>query len=185
MKLVNFVAPLITVVCSVMVNAVRIPNADTPLFYLVAASSSQSFNLLVRSLFPSTGCLVRSLIGSQSLRFPSGSGTWASLLGSGSFPKWYFWQGNLVVVAPDGGSTPWRPFINTIPAANGCSKSGPLGFTLGSTNKCAKYGNFQIQSFGENSQLGAKLVVDYTGGFYACGSNSFDVGFSLCPGRNP
>lgn len=40
------VAPPITVACSLMVNTMRILNADTPLFYLVAASSSQSLSLL-------------------------------------------------------------------------------------------------------------------------------------------
>lgn len=117
----------------------------------------------------------------QSLRFASNGWGPATLLGSGSFPKWYFWQGNLVVVDPNGGSYPLRPLINSGLTATGCSKSGALSFVLGgSSNKCAKYGNFQIQSFVENAQLGAKLVVDYTGGFYACGSNWDVSAFQEC-----
>ncbi len=116
----------------------------------------------------------------QPLRFPSAGGSSATLSGSGSFPKWYFWQGNLVAVDPTGSSTPFRPLVDESPDGFGCSTSGPLGFVQGSSsNKCAKYGSFQIQSFVENGQLGAKLVLDFTGGFYACGSTNNVGAFSF------
>ncbi|KAF9451175.1 hypothetical protein P691DRAFT_663774 [Macrolepiota fuliginosa MF-IS2] len=166
MKLTNIFPPIFAVLCATIVYAVKIPNADTPLFYLVASSSDQSNNLL-------------------SVRLATTGGGPATLLGSGPFPKWYFWQGSLVIVDPSGGSNPWRPLINTSLTGNGCSKSGALSFVLGSsTNKCAKYGSFQIQSFSENSQLGAKLVVDYTGGFYACGSNK-DIYYKVSTNDGP
>ena len=45
------------------------------------------------------------------------------------------------------------------------------------------FNSFQIQSDTENSQLGAQLVFNYVGSFYACGSGhdvGVDVQFVLC-----
>jgi hypothetical protein len=57
------------------------------------------------------------------------------------------------------------------PHANGCQRFGARAFVRGtSTNKYASYSSFQIQSNGQNSQLGAELVFNYVGGFYACSS---------------
>ena len=45
------------------------------------------------------------------------------------------------------------------------------------------FNSFQIQSDTENSQLGAQLVFNYVGSFYACGSGQdvgVDVQFVVC-----
>lgn len=101
----------------------------------------------------------------------------ASLTGSSPFAKFYFWQGYLTAMDPTGATDPngnpytYRPYVNSVENASGCSAGGAFGFVQGtSTNKCTQYTSFQIQSDGENSQLGAALVFNYVGGFYACGS---------------
>lgn len=97
-----------------------------------------------------------------------GGGGLASLLGGGPPALFYFYQGALTV--SDGTQT-YRPLINTVQDANGCQNFGALAFVQGtSTNKCASYSSFQIQSDGQNGQLGAELVFNYVGGFYACSS---------------
>ncbi|KAF9542274.1 hypothetical protein CPC08DRAFT_756070, partial [Agrocybe pediades] len=57
--------------------------------------------------------------------------------------------------------------------SGGCSTYGSLGFFPGAgSNKCARYGTgFYLHSNEENSQLGATLVYNWVGGFYACGSS--------------
>jgi hypothetical protein len=98
----------------------------------------------------------------------SGGGGFASLLGWGPPALFYFYQGALTV---SDGTQSYRSLINTMQDANGCQKFGALAFIQGtSTNKCASYSSFQIQSTGQNSQLGAELVFNYVGGFYACSS---------------
>lgn len=98
-----------------------------------------------------------------------GGGGSASLIGSGTPALFYFYQGQLTVYDPNGNSFPYRPLINTVPAASGCSNFGALQFVQGtSTNKCASYSSFQLQSNQQDSQLGAELVFNFTGGFYAC-----------------
>lgn len=55
--------------------------------------------------------------------------------------------------------------------STGCSTYGQFGFTSGSSsNKCALYNTFSIQSNSQNSQLGAKLSFNGVGGFYTCGT---------------
>ncbi|KAG8950397.1 hypothetical protein FRC03_012895, partial [Tulasnella sp. 419] len=53
--------------------------------------------------------------------------------------------------------------------STGCNPDGQLYFLIGgSSNKCARANPFAIQSYDQNAQLGAKLVFNWTGGFYAC-----------------
>lgn len=100
-----------------------------------------------------------------------GGGGSASLLGSGTPALFYFYQGQLTVYDPNGNSFPYRPLINTVQGASGCGNFGALQFVQGtSTNKCASYSSFQLQSNQQDSQLGAELVFNYVGGFYACNS---------------
>ncbi len=85
-----------------------------------------------------------------------------------------------MTAAPAPGSTSTqRANIGAILGSTGCSTYGQLGFVTGSSSdKCAKYNSFQIQSDTENSQLGAQLTFNYVGGFYACGSGK-DVGVDV------
>lgn len=101
-----------------------------------------------------------------------GAGDYASLTGNGPIGQFYFYQGKLTALDPAGTTTTYRPLIGSLLGSSGCSTYGPLGFTQGSSsNKCARYDSFQIQSNNENSQLGAKLVFNFEGGFYACESS--------------
>jgi len=87
-----------------------------------------------------------------------------------------------VAVPPQGSNNAQRPLIGAIPSSTGCTSYGPLGFTQGSSSdKCAKYDSFYIQS---ESQLGALLSLNFLGGFYACGSNQ-DVSRILTFGSQP
>jgi hypothetical protein len=68
-------------------------------------------------------------------------------------------------------SSTQRALIGSVLTSTGCSTYGSLGFVEGpSTNRCARYSTFSIQSNQENSQLGAKLSFNSLGGFYACGA---------------
>ena len=110
----------------------------------------------------------------QPLRLAAGSGNGvASLTGTGAIGQFYFYQGRLTAYDP---TTPYIPLINTLQTdVSTCAKSGALVFVQGSsTNKCASYSSFQIQSDTQNSQLGAQLVFNYVGGFYSC-SNGQEV----------
>lgn len=102
----------------------------------------------------------------------SGNGV-ASLTGTGAIGQFYFYQGRLTAYDP---TTAYIPLINTQQTdVSTCAKSGALAFVQGgSTNKCASYSSFQIQSDTQNSQLGAQLVFNYVGGFYLC-SNGQEV----------
>ncbi|KAF9443866.1 hypothetical protein P691DRAFT_808208, partial [Macrolepiota fuliginosa MF-IS2] len=143
---------------AITTNAVIPPGADTPAFYLVASSSSTDSNLLP-------------------LRTNGGAGGYATLTGTDPIGEFYFFQGKLVAAPLPGSTTTQRPLIGSIPISAGCSTYGPLGFTGGSSSdKCAQYNTFSIQSDGENSQLGAQLVFNSVGGFYACGSGQ-DVSY--------
>uniref|UniRef100_A0A8H7XP81 Uncharacterized protein n=1 Tax=Psilocybe cubensis TaxID=181762 RepID=A0A8H7XP81_PSICU len=114
-----------------------------------------------------------------------GGGGPASLLGSGTPARFYFYQGELAVHDPDDSSFPYRLLINTIPAAGGCTNFGALHFVQGtSTNKCASYESFQLQSNQQDSQLGAELVFNFTGGFYVCNSGA-EVWYKINSGDGP
>jgi hypothetical protein len=85
----------------------------------------------------------------------------------------YFYQGMLLAANPNPADPipTLRPIISSNFIANGCSTYGSLAFVEGSSsNKCARSSSFYIQSDQENSQLGAKLVFNWVGGFFACGS---------------
>ncbi|KAH6906052.1 hypothetical protein BKA70DRAFT_451415 [Coprinopsis sp. MPI-PUGE-AT-0042] len=140
-----------------LVSGVRVPGADTPLFYLVATGpDSAGVNFLP-------------------VRLHGGSNYFAILTGTGPIAKFFFQSGRLVALDPtnpQGSTNAWRALINTPLTGNGCSTNGQLGTVMGSSsNKCAKYATFGLQSNSENSQLGARLVFDWTGGFYICGTN--------------
>jgi hypothetical protein len=146
--------------------SVVVPGADTPLFYSVSTSGSSANNLLP-------------------LRINGGTGGFATLTGSGPIGQLYFNQGKLVVQDPAGSTNTYKPYISAAPDVSGCTDFGPLGFVQGSSsNKCALFENFQIQSDTENSQLGAKLVFNYQGGFFVCGASQ-DIWYKASPDQGP
>jgi len=147
-----------------LVSPLVIPGASTPVFYLVSSSSSEPANLLP-------------------LRLTGGAGGYSTLTGSGPIGKFYFYQGYFVV----SDSTPTildRVLIGSQPYALGCTPYGQLGSSTSSSDYCAQYNSFEIQSDTENSQLGAFLVFNYVGGFYACGSGQ-DVWYLADPTDGP
>lgn len=146
--------------------SVVLPEADTPLFYLVSTSGSSTNNLLP-------------------LRINGGTGDFATLTGIGPIGNLYFSRGKLVAQDPAGTMNTYRPYISAIRGGSGCSTFGPLGFVQGSTsNECALYESFQIQSDTEDSQLGAKLVFDFRGGFFTCGASQ-DIWYKTHPNEGP
>ncbi|KAF8162644.1 hypothetical protein B0H34DRAFT_692346 [Crassisporium funariophilum] len=154
MKNILTVATALLAAFPALVMGATVPNADTPLFYLVSTSQSTSNMLPVR--LPS-----------------GGGGGYPSLSGDGTYAQFYFYQGALTVYDPNGNASPFRPLIDAHQDADGCQKYGAFGIVQGSsTNKCASYTTFQIASNSENSQLGAELVFNYLGGFYSCGSGA-------------
>ncbi|KAF9037700.1 GPI-anchored small secreted protein [Panaeolus papilionaceus] len=164
MKFTGFIASLIFLASTA--SGARIPNADTPTFYLVSSSETPGSNLLP-------------------LRMNGGSGGYSTLLGSGPIGKFYFYQGQLTAVDPNGSTFTYRPNIGRVLGSTGCSTYGNLGFVQGSSsNKCAKYDGFQIQADPENSQLGSRLTVDFTGAFYSCGSGQ-DIVYKINPNDGP
>ncbi|KAF8326938.1 hypothetical protein F5887DRAFT_1084098 [Amanita rubescens] len=159
----------ITVLCLIsLVGGLVLPGADTPLFYLVSSNAhSTHFNL-------------------RPLRI--GTGNLATLTGSGPIGKFYFIQGQFLAADPSGSSNNYTPFISGSPIGVGCTSFGRLEFVQGkSSNKCAQYQSFQIQSDTENSQLGAQLVFNFIGGFFACNGDiwyKFDASLGP-PGCTP
>lgn len=147
--------------------SVVLPGADTPLFYLVSTSGSSTDNLLP-------------------LRINGGTGDFATLTGTGGpVGNLYFINGKLVVQDPAGSINTYKPFINAAVGGSGCTNFGPLGFVQGSTtNKCALFESFQIQSDAENSQLGARLVFNFEGGFFVCGAGQ-DIWYKASPIDGP
>ncbi|XP_006456403.1 hypothetical protein AGABI2DRAFT_195536, partial [Agaricus bisporus var. bisporus H97] len=143
------------------------PGADTPLFYLVASSKNGGSG----NLAP--------------LRTTGGAGGYATLTGSNPIGQFYFYQGSLIASPRPGSTSPQRPLIGSLLNSTGCSEYGSLGFTEGSsTNKCARYNSFHIQSNPENAQLGARLSFNYFGQFYACGSGG-DVWYKTTSSEGP
>ncbi|KXN88393.1 hypothetical protein AN958_07375 [Leucoagaricus sp. SymC.cos] len=147
-------------------SAVTVPGADTPTFYLVSSSGNAASNLLP-------------------LRTDGGAGGYATLTGTGPIGQFYFYQGKLVAAPRPGSTSTQRPLIGSVLSPTGCTAYGSLGFAEGSsTNKCARYDSFYIQSDPENAQLGAKLTFNFVGGFYACGGNQ-DVWYLADPNNGP
>lgn len=102
-----------------------------------------------------------------------------SILNTGQPPaKFYFYQGQLLALDPNP-QFHNRGFVNTKLAGGTCTTYGEFGVIGGTnTNKCASYGTLGLSSNQENSQLGAKLVFNWAGGFYACGATkavSWDI----------
>ncbi|KAF8954878.1 hypothetical protein BDZ97DRAFT_1915982 [Flammula alnicola] len=148
------------------VSSVVVPGADTPLFYFVASSPNASSSLLP-------------------LRITGGTGGYSTLTGTGPIGQFYFYQGRLTVLDPAGTQMTYLTLLGFPLGPNGCATYGPLGFFPGaSSNKCARYDGFQIQSDTENSQLGAQLVYNYVGGFYSCGSGQ-DIWYKVSAGDGP
>ncbi|PPQ74061.1 hypothetical protein CVT25_001988, partial [Psilocybe cyanescens] len=115
-----------------------------------------------------------------------GVGGYTTLTGTGPIGQFYFTQGRLTALDPAGStSVTYMPVLGSVLGPTGCSTYGQLGFVQGaSSNKCARYDGFQIQSNTENSQLGAQLTLNYVGGFYACGSGQ-DIWYKLSPNDGP
>ncbi|TFK35678.1 GPI-anchored small secreted protein [Crucibulum laeve] len=158
----NFLLSIAALIAPAFVYSIVPPGADTPEFYLVASSASNPANLLP-------------------VRTEGGSGGYATLTGTGSIGKFYFYQGALTGAPRTSSSSTLRPLIGSVLGATGCSTYGALGFTEGSSsNKCARYSSFYLQSNPENSQLGARLTFNWVGGFYACGSGQ-DVWYKVNP----
>jgi hypothetical protein len=156
--------------CPILTWSLTIPNADTPVFYLVSSSTSSS-NLLVSKVHALIHFATAFSSVFQPLRMNSAGSGSASLLGSGPPAQFYFYQGQLTVYDPNGNIFPYRPLINSAQISTGCETFGALVFVQGSsTNKCARSTSFQIQSNGQDSQLGAELVFNFVGGFYSCNS---------------
>ncbi|KAF8884641.1 GPI-anchored small secreted protein [Infundibulicybe gibba] len=143
-----------------LVFSIRVPNSDTPLFYLSSSSQSASADLPVTPSYE------------RRLKW------WSSLTGPGPIGKFYFAQGKLVAVDPNGPPQTPNPTLTSLISATlgptGCTTAGALVFVQSSSsNKCARQvqpGQFVLQSDQENSQLGASLVPT-SGAFYACGSD--------------
>lgn len=117
----------------------------------------------------------RSSAVGQPVRHRGSSANYYSILtGNGPIAKFFFQSGRLVALNPtdpQGSTHAWVPIINTSLTANGCATFGQLGLIYGgSTNKCASYNTFGLQSNEENSQLGAHLVFNWTGGLHVCGA---------------
>ncbi|PFH53609.1 hypothetical protein AMATHDRAFT_137375 [Amanita thiersii Skay4041] len=160
-----FLFSLLSLVFTLVVAVVPL-GADTPAFHLVASSKNSASNLLP-------------------LRTSGGSQASATLTGLGPIGQFYFFQGNLIAAPAAGLTSTQCPFINSVLGSTGCSTYGSLNFFVGSSsNKCARYTSFQIQSNSENSQLGAKLVFNYVGNFYACGSG-LDVYYKINSNEGP
>lgn len=144
-----------------LVSAIVPPGASTPLFYLVSSTS----------VSPGTLNLLPVLLN-------------GALYGSSSPALFYFSQGSLYALSSPTSTSPYRVYINSVPEPT-CTTSGALSFTQSgsTTNKCAEFSGFRIQSDTENSQLGAQLVVNFQGAFYACQGNN--VVYKLNPTDGP
>ena len=155
-----------------LVSSVVVPGASTPIFYLVASTSSApAANLLVRDFHLLWSPKFIETFYLQPLRLTGGANGYTTLSGSGPIGKFYFYQGKFVALDSTQSSTD-RGNIGAVPLSSGCSTYGQLGFSPSSSDKCANYNTFNIQSDTENSQLGAFLVFNFVGGFYACGSGN-------------
>ncbi|TEB23412.1 hypothetical protein FA13DRAFT_1694415 [Coprinellus micaceus] len=147
--------------------AIIVPGADSPSFYLIAVSTGTSS---VRPAILSSG------------------GGYASLQGSGFPIQSYFFQGQLKAALDRSGEPSHRPYVDTgFTDTGSCATYGRLGYLEGSstsTNKCASYSSFQIQSNPENSQLGARLTFNSVGGFYSCGAEE-EIWYKVNEGDGP
>jgi len=148
-----------------LVSSLTVPGASTPVFYLVASTSTDH----AANLLP--------------LRLNGGAGGYSTLTGSGPIGQFYFFQGKFVALDATESSTD-RGNIGAVPLSSGCSTYGQLGFSGSSSDKCAQFNTFNIQSNSQNSQLGAFLVFNFVGGFYACGSGQ-DVWYIENPANSP
>ncbi|RXW18115.1 hypothetical protein EST38_g7739 [Candolleomyces aberdarensis] len=149
------------------INAVRVPNSDTPLFNLIA-----------------TGC--DSCGNDYKLVRLNGGAT--VLTGTGPIAAFYFSQGDLLAVNPStSNSQPYRALINTQQTSAGdCATYGQFGTVLGSsTNKCATYRPFSLTSFPENAQLGAMLTFNGTDGAFYCCPMTPEVYYKANPDDGP
>ncbi|KAG8921761.1 hypothetical protein FRC03_003403 [Tulasnella sp. 419] len=142
MKFLNILAAAV-VVPSALASAIVPRQRNTPDFYLVAVSSNTNYHL-------------------KPLLFNN----YAASLTTGTPAVGYVDGGiNFRIELPN----QTYGYISGSQIANGCNPDGPLLFVVGSSsNKCAKGNPFAIQSYDQNAQLGAKLVFNWTGSFYAC-----------------
>ena len=147
---------------------------QTPLYFTSfrAADHLQTSWYAREFLYESTVYVFELTHTLQPVRMSSAGSGYASLTGTGVPAQFYFYQGRLTIYDPNNNTLPYLPLINSFQNnVASCDTFGALVFVQGgSTNKCAKYSSFQIQSNGQNSQLGAELVFNYVGGFYSCSS---------------
>ncbi|RXW20961.1 hypothetical protein EST38_g4897 [Candolleomyces aberdarensis] len=147
-----------------IVSAALIPNADTPVFYLVGDDP-------VGDTF-------------KPLRL-TGQHLTATLTGEGPIAMIYIINGTFVAEDPVKGSTSpflYHPYVDfSIPGSSDCGTSGPLMFIQDpnrdsvASNPCAAFSNFFLFSDRMDNQLGAKLVLNSNlTSFYACG-NTRDI----------
>ncbi|KAJ2931059.1 hypothetical protein H1R20_g6032, partial [Candolleomyces eurysporus] len=138
------------------INALSVPNSDTPLFNLPARLDG----------------------GPDYLSVLTGTGPIADF--------YYSQGNLVAVNPSTSHSQPYRALINIQQTGAGdCATYGQFGTVLGSsTNKCAVYSPFTLVSFNENAQLGAMLTFNGTGGFYVCGFTS-EVYYKANPNDGP
>lgn len=153
---------------ALFITPTTLPGADGPEFYLVASSKDPLANLKVRFIMKATFYCTHLY---QPLRTQGGEYGFATLTGSGSIGQFHFSEGSFIGAPRYMGDDTLQPNIGAIPQRPaGCTTFGPLGFTTESTTyQCALFSKFDIHSNQADSRLGAKLVFNNTGGFYACG----------------
>ncbi|KAG8928383.1 hypothetical protein FRC02_006994 [Tulasnella sp. 418] len=123
-----------------------VPRRDTPNFYLVATSTSADYHLKHLGI----------------------ANQYDGILTTGTASKFYLEGQRLRLDIND--PSAWFATVDFIQVSSGsCSVDGPIKIIPGtSSNKCAKNFNFNLSSYEQNSQLGAKLVFNWAGGFYGC-----------------
>jgi len=153
---------------ALFITPITPPEGDTSEFYLVASSSQDSW------------------VNLKPLRTQGGEYGFATLTGSGPIGQFHFSEGSLIGAPRYAGDETLQPNIGAIPQGPvGCTTFGPLGFATESTTyQCAKFSKFTIHSHEKNSQLGAKLVFNNKGDFYACGDYQ-EVWYKVSPEDGP
>ncbi|TFK19852.1 hypothetical protein FA15DRAFT_708603 [Coprinopsis marcescibilis] len=142
------------------VSAALIPNADTPVFYLVAADPyTENDTFLPLRLYGNNGQ--------------------ATLTGYGPIAKLYYINNTLVGEDPIGADSPnlFHPYVDFKGDDGACgAPSGPFMFiqdsNRSSASNCAAWGTFFLFSDRMDAQLGAKLQLNNNlTSFYSCGKN--------------
>lgn len=94
----------------------------------------------------------------------------ATLSGNAPIGEFYFFE-NIFVTVNSTRDAQDTVYIGAVTTPSGCTTYGPLSFTLkDGRDDCSNENSFNIRPDEENKQLGAYLVFNFVGGFYACGS---------------